>query len=221
MHNVRINKKILFFVEKPYHFINILKYALRGSLNISCLWINHQSSDMNIIVTLIIIVKIMYETKQSDNYVTLRVFCSVLACIFSCVIWVTFHASDLVLCCVINIWLESSNSKCVTSSSFINILKHVFSRRSRDEYSPYVLKRQRLESSSRPLISSPPIQTPPLLHVPDQEVAGSSRSAFTRNDRSYHSPHSYLHPQVSVIPEDPNSLQVYAKDKVYWGSLNP
>ncbi|CAK6970523.1 poly(A) RNA polymerase GLD2 [Scomber scombrus] len=82
-------------------------------------------------------------------------------------------------------------------------------KRSRDESSPYVLKRQRLESSSRP-----PIQTPPILHLPDQEVAGSSRSAFTRNDRSYHSPHSYLPPQVSVIPEDPNTLQVYAKDKL-------
>eukprot|EP00064_Thunnus_orientalis_P006497 superscaffoldBa00000677_g6515 len=87
-------------------------------------------------------------------------------------------------------------------------------KRSNDEYSHHVVKRQRLDSSSRPLISSPPIQIPPPLHLHDQEIAGSSRSSFTGNDRSYHSPHSHLHPQVSAIPEGSNSLQVYAKDKL-------
>lgn len=87
-------------------------------------------------------------------------------------------------------------------------------KRSNDEYSHHVVKRQRLDSSSRPLISSPPIQIPPPLHLHDQEIAGSSRSSFTGNDRSYHSPHAHLHPQVSAIPEGSNSLQVYAKDKL-------
>ncbi|KAM7391757.1 hypothetical protein PAMP_022418 [Pampus punctatissimus] len=87
-------------------------------------------------------------------------------------------------------------------------------KRRNDEYSPHVVKRQRFDSFSHPRISSPSIQIPPPLCLPDQDIAGSSRSSFTGYDRSYHSPHSHLHPQVSAIPEDSNSLQVYANDKL-------
>ncbi len=79
---------------------------------------------------------------------------------------------------------------------------YVSSRRQIDDYSPHVVKRQRLGS---PLIRVPPP------HRPDQAAAGSSRSDF---GRSYPSPPSRPHPQVPAVPESSNSLQVYAADKV-------
>ncbi|KAM9359857.1 poly(A) RNA polymerase GLD2 [Symphorus nematophorus] len=78
-------------------------------------------------------------------------------------------------------------------------------KRQNDEYSPHVVKRQRLDSPSRPLIRAPPPRHP------DHVVVGSSRSDF---DRSYPSPHPHPHPQVPAVTESSNSLQTYAKDKL-------
>lgn len=85
-------------------------------------------------------------------------------------------------------------------------------RRQNDEYSPHVVKRQRLDSSPHPIIGSPVIQAP-RPHRPGDAVAGSSRSSF---DRSYPSSHSSPHPQVPAVPESSSSLRTYAKDKVLY-----
>ncbi|XP_023269233.1 poly(A) RNA polymerase GLD2 [Seriola lalandi dorsalis] len=93
-------------------------------------------------------------------------------------------------------------------------------KRQNDDYSPHVVKRQRLDSSSHPRIGSPLIRVPlpppppPLPRHPDRVVAGSSRSSFSGFDRSYLSPHSHPRPQVFAVPESSNSLQDYAKDKL-------
>lgn len=87
----------------------------------------------------------------------------------------------------------------------------VFSRRQIDEYSPHVVKRQRLDSSSDLLIAPSLIRGPPPRHP--EVLAGSSRSGF---DRRFPSPHSRPRPQVPAVPESPNSLQTYAKDKVLY-----
>ncbi|XP_028433402.1 poly(A) RNA polymerase GLD2 isoform X2 [Perca flavescens] len=85
-------------------------------------------------------------------------------------------------------------------------------KRQNDEYSPHVVKRQRLESPSHTLVGSPlPRATPP--RRPDQAVPGSSRSSFGF-DSCYPSPRAHIHPQVKVVPESSNSLQAYAKDKL-------
>ncbi|XP_031164985.1 poly(A) RNA polymerase GLD2 isoform X1 [Sander lucioperca] len=85
-------------------------------------------------------------------------------------------------------------------------------KRQNDEYSPHVVKRQRLESPSHPLVGSPiPPATPP--RHPDQAVPGSSRSSFGF-DSCYPSPRAHIHPQVNAVPESSNSLQAYAKDKL-------
>ncbi|KAA8592323.1 hypothetical protein FQN60_017778 [Etheostoma spectabile] len=85
-------------------------------------------------------------------------------------------------------------------------------KRQNVEYSPHVVKRQRLESPSRPLVGSPlPRDTPP--RRPDQAVPGSSRSSFGF-DSCYPSPRAHIHPQVNAVPESSNSLQAYAKDKL-------
>ncbi|XP_070760411.1 poly(A) RNA polymerase GLD2 [Enoplosus armatus] len=86
-------------------------------------------------------------------------------------------------------------------------------KRQIDEYSPHVVKRQRLDSSSHPIIGSPLIWTPPPRHH-DQAVAGSSRSSFAEFDQAYPSPRSHAHHQVPAITESSNSLQAYAKDKL-------
>ncbi|XP_029295582.1 poly(A) RNA polymerase GLD2 [Cottoperca gobio] len=86
-------------------------------------------------------------------------------------------------------------------------------KRQNVEYSPHVVKRQRLESPSHPLIASPIPRTPPP-HRPDRAVAGSSRSSFADSDRSYPSPPAHIQPQVAAVPECANSLQIYAKDKL-------
>lgn len=91
------------------------------------------------------------------------------------------------------------------------VLPYVFSRRQIDEYSPHVVKRQRLDSSSDPLIGPSSIRAP--LRHPDQVLAGSSRSGF---DLRYPSPHSRPQPQVPAVPESSNSLQIYAKDRVLY-----
>ncbi|XP_030272048.1 poly(A) RNA polymerase GLD2 [Sparus aurata] len=83
-------------------------------------------------------------------------------------------------------------------------------KRQNDEYSPHVVKRQRLDSSPHPIIGSPVIQAP-RPHRPGDAVAGSSRSSF---DRSYPSSHSSPHPQVPAVPESSSSLRTYAKDKL-------
>ncbi|XP_044052687.1 poly(A) RNA polymerase GLD2 [Siniperca chuatsi] len=85
-------------------------------------------------------------------------------------------------------------------------------KRQIDEYSPHVVKRQRLDSSSHPVISSALIRPPPPRR--DRGVAGSSRSSFADFDRAYPSPRSHPHPQVPAVPESSNSLQAYAKDKL-------
>lgn len=85
-------------------------------------------------------------------------------------------------------------------------------RRQNDEYSPHVVKRQRLDSSPHPIIGSPVIQTP-RPHRPDHAVAGSSRSSF---DRSYPRSHTNPHPLVPAVPESSSSLRTYAKDRVLY-----
>uniref|UniRef100_A0A8C4NYM5 polynucleotide adenylyltransferase n=1 Tax=Dicentrarchus labrax TaxID=13489 RepID=A0A8C4NYM5_DICLA len=92
---------------------------------------------------------------------------------------------------------------------------YVSSRRQNVDYSPHVVKRQRLDSSSQQLIGPPLIRAPPLPRPPrprpDPVVAGSSRSNF---DSSYPSPRSHPHPKVPAVTERSNSLQTYAKDKL-------
>ncbi|XP_038558436.1 poly(A) RNA polymerase GLD2 [Micropterus salmoides] len=91
----------------------------------------------------------------------------------------------------------------------------VTNRRKRqiDEYTPNVVKRQRLDSSSHTVIGSPLIRAPPPRRL-DQVVAGPSRSSFTDFDRSYPSPRAQPQPQVPTIPDSSHSLQAYAKDKL-------
>ncbi|XP_035494554.1 poly(A) RNA polymerase GLD2 isoform X2 [Scophthalmus maximus] len=89
-------------------------------------------------------------------------------------------------------------------------------KRQHEDYSPDVVKRQRLDSSSQPRIGSPLIRVPPPLPpcLPDQVVAGSSRSSFPDFDCSYPRPHSLPRPQVLAVPVSPNSIETYAKDKL-------
>ncbi|KAE8292272.1 Poly(A) RNA polymerase GLD2 [Larimichthys crocea] len=82
-------------------------------------------------------------------------------------------------------------------------------KRQIDEYSPHVVKRQRLDSSPDLLIAPSLIRGPPPRHP--EVLAGSSRSGF---DRRFPSPHSRPRPQVPAVPESPNSLQTFAKDKL-------
>ncbi|XP_074527368.1 poly(A) RNA polymerase GLD2 [Halichoeres trimaculatus] len=84
------------------------------------------------------------------------------------------------------------------------------------EYRSPVVKRQRVDASSHPLIGPPLSQVHPPYH-PTQAPAGSSRSDF---DNSYPSPCSHPipqlspHPQVPVVPDGSSSLQAYANDKL-------
>ncbi|XP_054867136.1 poly(A) RNA polymerase GLD2 isoform X2 [Amphiprion ocellaris] len=87
-------------------------------------------------------------------------------------------------------------------------------KRQNIEYSPHMVKRQRLDSVSHPLLGSPVIQAPsPPRHL-EQVRAESSRSSITSYERSYSSPHFDIHPQGPAVPESFNSLQAYAKDKL-------
>uniref|UniRef100_A0A7N6F6K1 polynucleotide adenylyltransferase n=1 Tax=Anabas testudineus TaxID=64144 RepID=A0A7N6F6K1_ANATE len=87
----------------------------------------------------------------------------------------------------------------------IYLYHYVSSRRQYDEYSPHVVKRQRLGS---------PVTCPPPPCFPNQMVAGSSRSPLPRFDRAHPTPQSHFHPQMLTLPESSNSLQAYAKDKL-------
>ncbi|XP_071755805.2 poly(A) RNA polymerase GLD2 [Centroberyx gerrardi] len=87
-------------------------------------------------------------------------------------------------------------------------------KRQNDDRSPHAFKRQRLDSPLLQQRGSPLIQTPPPLHRPDQEVAGTSRMAHSSVDRSHPSPLSQPYPQVPAVPGGTNMLQAYAKDKL-------
>lgn len=82
------------------------------------------------------------------------------------------------------------------------------------------MKRQRLDSPSHTRIGPPLIRAPPPPRHPDHAVAGSSTSSFSGFDHSYPSPHSHPRPQEPAVPESSNSLQAYAKDKVYSDGLS-
>nr|XP_020450232.1 poly(A) RNA polymerase GLD2 isoform X1 [Monopterus albus]XP_020450233.1 poly(A) RNA polymerase GLD2 isoform X1 [Monopterus albus]XP_020450234.1 poly(A) RNA polymerase GLD2 isoform X1 [Monopterus albus] len=87
-------------------------------------------------------------------------------------------------------------------------------KRQNGQYSPHVVKRQRLDSSPHPRIGSPVIRGPPPPSRPDQVVTGSLRPSFNDFDDSYPSPHSHSHHHGLAGPESSNSLQAYAKDKL-------
>jgi len=89
----------------------------------------------------------------------------------------------------------------------------VFSRRQNSEYSPNVVKRQRIESHPHPSLASPLPRTPPPRR-PDRAVAGSSRPPFVGHTHSFPSPPALIHPQGIDVPE--NSLQAYARDEVLY-----
>uniref|UniRef100_A0A3Q3XDN5 polynucleotide adenylyltransferase n=1 Tax=Mola mola TaxID=94237 RepID=A0A3Q3XDN5_MOLML len=93
----------------------------------------------------------------------------------------------------------------------IPVFYYIFLRRQNSDYNSHVVKHPRLESRSHPFTDSPLIRAPPPRH-PGQIVAGSSRADYS----CYYSssePHPH-HPQVSAVPENSNSLQNYAKDKL-------
>ncbi|XP_033474392.1 poly(A) RNA polymerase GLD2 [Epinephelus lanceolatus] len=71
-------------------------------------------------------------------------------------------------------------------------------KRQNDEYSPYVVKRQRLDSPSRPSIGSP-LPRAPAPRRRDQAVAGLSRSSVGFESR-FPSPPARIHPQVTGRP---------------------
>ncbi|XP_037337829.2 poly(A) RNA polymerase GLD2 isoform X2 [Pungitius pungitius] len=77
-------------------------------------------------------------------------------------------------------------------------------KRRNDEYSPHVVKRQRLE----PLFRGPPPR------CPDQVLAGSSRSALAGFDRFYPSPRAHIQPLLTAVPKSPNILKACFKDKL-------
>ncbi|XP_068594468.1 poly(A) RNA polymerase GLD2 [Brachionichthys hirsutus] len=71
-------------------------------------------------------------------------------------------------------------------------------KRQHDEYSPNVVKRQRVD---------PPFSTPPPTHHPHWVLEGSSRSGYPHQ-------HFELHPQVATVPQSHRSLQAFVNDKV-------
>ncbi|XP_042343922.1 poly(A) RNA polymerase GLD2 [Plectropomus leopardus] len=85
-------------------------------------------------------------------------------------------------------------------------------KRQIDEYTPHVVKRQRLNSPVHTSIGSPLPRAPAPRHH-DQNRAGSSRSVFGF-DSHFLSPPAHVPPQVTSVPESSNSLQAYAKDKL-------
>ncbi|XP_019956470.1 poly(A) RNA polymerase GLD2 isoform X2 [Paralichthys olivaceus] len=84
-------------------------------------------------------------------------------------------------------------------------------KRQNEEYSPNVVKRQRLDSSTHPKTGSTSVRAPPPHLCPDQVFAGSSQSSYS----GFHpSLHPNPRPQVPPAPENHISLQTYAKDKL-------
>ncbi|KAJ4941589.1 hypothetical protein JOQ06_011467 [Pogonophryne albipinna] len=86
-------------------------------------------------------------------------------------------------------------------------------KRQNSEYSPNVVKRQRIESHPHPSLASPLPRTPPPRR-PDRAVAGSSRPPFVGHNHSFPSPPALIHPQRVDVPENFNSLQAYARDEL-------
>ncbi|XP_041855212.1 poly(A) RNA polymerase GLD2 [Melanotaenia boesemani] len=86
-------------------------------------------------------------------------------------------------------------------------------KRQNNEYSPHAVKRQRIDSS-HPQVVSPLPWTPPHPPRPNKVVAESSRSSLVDFDHSSPGPFFHCHSQVLVVPESPNSLQTFAKDKL-------
>ncbi|XP_033978270.1 poly(A) RNA polymerase GLD2 [Trematomus bernacchii] len=86
-------------------------------------------------------------------------------------------------------------------------------KRQNSEYSPNVVKRQRIESHPHPSLASPLPRTPPPRR-PDRAVAGSSRPPFVGHTHSFPSPPALIHPQGIDVPENFNSLQAYARDEL-------
>ncbi|XP_062238085.1 poly(A) RNA polymerase GLD2 [Platichthys flesus] len=84
-------------------------------------------------------------------------------------------------------------------------------KRQFEEYSPHVVKRQRLDSSTHPKTGYTSVRAPPRPCRPDQVFAGSSQSSFS----GFHPrPHPNPWPQVPPVPENPIRLQTYTKDKL-------
>ncbi|XP_029016725.1 poly(A) RNA polymerase GLD2 isoform X2 [Betta splendens] len=82
-------------------------------------------------------------------------------------------------------------------------------KRHHDESRPYTIKRQRIGSHSPQQIGSP-MSHHPLSHLPNQVVAGSSRSILSGFNPSYPtSHHNFPSPSNSS-----HSFQVYGKDKL-------
>ncbi|XP_058491442.1 poly(A) RNA polymerase GLD2 [Solea solea] len=80
-------------------------------------------------------------------------------------------------------------------------------KRPNEEYSPHVVKRQRL---SPPRPRTPP----PLPRYRDEVVARPSRSTFDGYDRPHASVHSHPRPEAITVPQRPDCMMIYAKDKL-------
>ncbi|XP_008279697.1 poly(A) RNA polymerase GLD2 [Stegastes partitus] len=87
-------------------------------------------------------------------------------------------------------------------------------KRQNSEYSPHLVKRQRLDSFSHPSIDSPLVHIPSPPCHPQQVRAESLRLSTTSFERPYSSPQFDIHPPAPAVPESFNSLQAYAKDKL-------
>ncbi|XP_076007129.1 poly(A) RNA polymerase GLD2 [Genypterus blacodes] len=93
-------------------------------------------------------------------------------------------------------------------------------KRSSEEHSLDVVKRQRINISPRPQWSAPPIPLPPPPRRYDQEVAGTSRVAQASHDPVYHTPDvpyvpsSQPQPHTHPVPGSSSTLQSYAGDKL-------
>lgn len=87
------------------------------------------------------------------------------------------------------------------------------SRRHKNDYSPDVGKRQRIDSIPEPRRGSPYVRTPHLRPCHDEEEAGFLR--FSNGfDHNCHSQSSEELPEVLIVPHIPDSLDSYARDKV-------
>ncbi|XP_030593543.1 poly(A) RNA polymerase GLD2 [Archocentrus centrarchus] len=87
-------------------------------------------------------------------------------------------------------------------------------KRQNDEFSPHVVKRQRVNTSSHHSIGPTLIHSPPPHHRPDRAAAEPSRLSLTGFDHSYPGPNLDSHPQVPVVPERSSSLHASATDKL-------
>lgn len=107
-------------------------------------------------------------------------------------------------------FLKLHNIFCLFFFFLVNV---PMSRRHKNDYSPDVGKRQRIDSIPEPRRGSPYVRTPHLRPCHDEEEAGFLR--FSNGfDHNCHSQSSEELPEVLIVPHIPDSLDSYARDKV-------